>query len=85
MISETFPTLLYSLFSKQQQQALQIRNDLSTIAREDESFLLNFFSMLFNAGIKLYGAINHLESGYPPSPSKRGCTPTNIYDILKVF
>lgn len=30
--------------------------------------------MLFNTGAKLYGFINHLQSGYPPSSSKRGCT-----------
>ena len=36
--------------------------------------LVEPFSMLFNAGIKLYGFINHFQSRYPPSPSKRGRT-----------
>ena len=41
--SLTFSTLLSNLLSKQRQAALQIPIDLSTIAREDESLLLNFF------------------------------------------
>ena len=53
---------------------MQIPKDFSKIAREDKIFSLNLFSMLLNAGVKLYGFINHLQSGYLPFPSKRGRT-----------
>ena len=72
----TFSMLASSVFNKHLHLAFIKPKALSKETRKEDNTLLNHFSFLDKAVVKLNGLTNQLRSGKPPSTKIRGRTST---------